>query len=239
MTKIINIILIIIILVIIYYCIRNNKNDISNNPQNDILYNPQNDIVDNYLNNIPINSSNNTPNNNTQNIEKFIDLNTEYINFDYNTRPIEKEFIKEQEFGAFLNTWYPNTWIDHIDKNGNPVYNKVIKKEKNIIDVPKSSFSYDFNNTKTTNISSALKPEDKGKTIKEIYDNSMVNYKNLEPKKIQISDETSDVIMQGGSNLSYFAADTWTYEDEHSINGGLIYNDVYGDDPMSNTVSVF
>ena len=45
--------------------------------------------------------------------------------------------------------------------------------------------------------------------------------------------------MPGGSNLEYFTSDTWTYEDEDANNGGLIYDNVYGDDPMSNTVAVF
>ncbi len=231
----INVILIIVILIIIYFCIQNNTlNDTLNDSSNNIT----NNIPENK--NISINSPNNISEN--KNIENFTDLDTKYIKFDYDIRPIEKEFIKEQKDGAYLYTWYPNTWVDHIDENGQPVYNsrdQVTGRKETIIDGPKSSFSYDFNNTKTTNISSALKPEDKGKTIKEIYDNSMVNYKNLGPKKTQVTDGTSDIIMQGGSNLGYFAADTWTYEDEHENNGGLIYDDVYGNDPMSNTVSVF
>jgi hypothetical protein len=89
-------------------------------------------------------------------------------------------------------------------------------------------------------MSGVLKPEDnQGKTIKEVYDNSMVDYKKLGPKKNMVSDENSDVVMPGGSNLKYFTTDTWTYENENPENGGLIYNNLYADDPMSNTVSVF
>jgi hypothetical protein len=227
MAEIFNIILIIIILIIVYYCIQNNKKKELINISNDTSNNLPNYIPNNIL---------------KTNIENFNDLDTKFINFDYDLRPIEKEFIKEQNDGIYLNTWYPNTWIDYIDENEKPVYNSrenVTGKKETIIDGPKSSFSYDFNNTKTTNISSALKPEDTGKTIKEIYDNSMVNYKNLGPTKNQITDETSDIVMPGGSNLTYFAADTWTYENENESNGGLIYDNVYGDDPMSNTVAVF
>jgi len=242
MTEIINIILIIIILIIIYYCIKNNKTpnipNISNIIPN-ILTIP---TIPDIITNIPNIISTTSDVISNSNIENFVDLDTKNINFDYDLRPIEKEFIKEQNDGAFLYTWYPNTWIDHIDENGNPVYNsreEISGNKETIIDGPKSSFSYDFNITKTTNISSALKPEDKGKTIKEIYDNSMVDYKNLGPKKNQITDETSDIVMPGGSNLNYFSADTRTYENEHESNGGLIYDNVYGDDQMSNTVPVF
>lgn len=237
MTEIIIIILIIIILIIIHYCIQNNKNNeltkIAINTPNNTLYNTPNNTPYNIPYNISVKKTN---------IENFTDIDTKYINFDYDLRPIEKEFIKEQKDGAFLYTWYPNTWIDHIDENGNPVYNSrenVTGKKETVIDGPKSRFSYDFNNTKTTNISSELKPEDKGKTIKEIYDNSLIDYKKLGPKKNKITDETSDIVMPGGSNLTYFSADTWTYENENDINGGLLYDNVYGDDPMSNTVSVF
>ena len=29
--------------------------------------------------------------------------------------------MKEQIQGVNLNTWYPNTWIEKIDENGNPI----------------------------------------------------------------------------------------------------------------------
>jgi hypothetical protein len=140
-----------------------------------------------------------------------------------------------------MHTWYPNTWIEKIDENGNPIYNsrdnmsQEISKDNSSI--PKTSYSYKFNETKTKNISGVLKPEDsQGKTIKEIYDNSIINYKTIEPRKNMISDESSDIIMPGGSNLQYYTADTWTYEGD---NGGLFFDDVHADDTMSNFVSVF
>ena len=62
-------------------------------------------------------------------------------------------------------------------------------------------------------MSGILSPEDiSGKTLKEVYDNSIVNYRTLGPNKNRITDENDDVIMQGGSNLKFFTADTWTYE---------------------------
>jgi hypothetical protein len=214
--EIFNIILIITILVIAYYCMQNN-----------------NEIKSDNITNIK----------EQETVENFIDLDTKYIKFDYDLRPIEKEYLKDQKDSAYLYTWYPNTWIERIDENGNPIYNsrdKVTGKVDIVIDEAKSSFSYEFNNVKTVNMSGVLGLENsQGKTIKEIYDNSMVDYKNLGPKKNRISDDTSDIVMPGGSNLEYFTADTWTYENEDANNGGLIYDNVYGDDTMSNNVAVF
>lgn len=225
MKEVFNIILIITILFIVYYCIQNSN---TNNKQNSNIVPGQNIITNDEPGKI---------------IEKLTNIDTKYINFNYDLRPIEKEFIKEQKDGVHLNTWYPNTWIDHIDENGNPVYDSrehVTGRTDTIINEPKTNINYDFNTNKTNNMSGVLKPEDfKGKTIKEVYDNSMVDYKALGPQKIRITDENSDIVMQGGSNLSYFTSDTWTYQDENPENGGLIYDNVYGDDPMSNTVSVF
>ena len=217
MLEIFNVILIVIILVTIYYLIENNKDN-----KKEINYS------------IPLNIPQAK-----ETIERFEDKDTKYINFDYDTKPIEQEVIKEQKEGVYLNTWYPNTWIERIDENGNPIYNSrenITKEPKDstkiILDyMPESSKSYEFNKNK---------PEDNdGKTIKEIYDNSMVDYKKLVPIKNKISDETSDIVMPGGSNLTYFTPDTWTYDQENPENGGLIYNNVYGDDPMSNNASVF
>jgi hypothetical protein len=233
MNQLFNIILIIIILIVVYKCIQCTKE-----PKPEIkefkpnIIEPKPEIIEytNTKSNLPI-------------IENFVDLDTKYINFDYETRPIEKEFIKEQKDGAYLYTWYPNTWIEKIDENGNPIYNNrenVTGEKDTFIDGPKSSSSYEFNNVKTVNMSGILKSEDsQGKTIKEIYDNSTVDYKKLGPQKNRITDETSDIVMQGGSNLEYFTADTWTYENENQENGGVIFDNVYGNDPMSNTVSVF
>lgn len=213
MPEIFNIILIVIILVIVYHCMQCSKSE--NNTRQEENIKQEKHVIENF-----------------DNIK-----DTKYITFDYNDlRPIEKEYIKEQEQGAFLYTWYPNTWIDHIDENGNPVYDSrdhVTGKPDTFID-PKSSASYDFNNIKITNMSGVLKPEDsQGKTIKEIYDNSMVDYKNLGPKKQIITDETSDIVMTGGSNLVYYTPDTWTYENETPENGGLLYNNLYANDPMT------
>jgi len=218
MKEIFNIILIIIILIITYHVINYNKN---NNLKNNIE--KLTDINQQY-NNIIV------PNN-VITLEK-------NIKFNYDIRPIDNEFIKEQKQGVNLNTWYPNTWIEKIDENGNPIYGSRESSDPFLIK-QKTNSSYDFNNMKTENIDSVLKKEDVGKTIKEVYDNSIIDYKKLEPKKIMIGDENSDIIMPGGSNLTFFNSDTWTYENEKPENGGIIYDGIYANDELSNNVSVY
>ena len=112
MKEIFNIILIITILVTVYYFIQNSTKNTTNTSTENIASLSTNINTNTNKSIIP----------EQKQIEKFTNLDTKYINFDYDLRPIEKEFIKEQKNGVYLNTWYPNTWIDHIDENGNPVY---------------------------------------------------------------------------------------------------------------------
>jgi hypothetical protein len=220
MKDLFNIFLIIIILISLYYYMQSKNNNLI---YNKIIPIEQENIINQY----------------EKPIESFINLDTKYISFDYGLRPIDNKFISDQINESYMNTWYPNTWIDKIDENGNPIY----KSRNNLKDtsgIPKTSYSYDFNNVKIKNISGVLKSEDnQGKSIKEIYDNSIVDYKLLYPQKNMLTDDTSDIIMSGGSNLQYYTADTWTYENENQENGGIIFDNVYGDDPMSNNVSIF
>ena len=218
MSELFNIILIIIVLIVAYHIIHYNKN---NNLKNNIE--KLTDINQQY-NNIIV------PNNV---IEK-----EKNIKFNYDIRPIDKEFMKEQIQGVNLNTWYPNTWIEKIDENGNPIYGSRESSDPFLIK-QKTNSSYDFNNMKTENVDSILKKEDVGKTIKEVYDNSIIDYKKLEPKQNMIGDENSDIIMPGSSNLTFFNSDTWTYENEKPENGGILYDSIYANDELSNNVSVY
>ena len=215
MKEIFNIILIIIGLIIAYHVIH--YNNLKNNIENLTDINQQyNNII------VP---------NNVITLEK-------NIKFNYDIRPIDNEFIKEQKQGVNLNTWYPNTWIEKIDENGNPIYGSRESSDPFLIK-QKTNSSYDFNIMKTENVDSVLKKEDVGKTIKEIYDNSIIDYKKLEPKKNMIGDENSDIIMPGSSNLKFFSSDTWTYENEKPENGGILYDGIYANDELSNNVSVY
>jgi hypothetical protein len=48
-------------------------------------------------------------------------------------------------------------------------------------------------------------------TIKDIYDNSFVDYKKLIPKKKKKENDTSK---KAASNLSFLTSDTWIYGNE-------------------------
>ena len=68
------------------------------------------------------------------------------------------------------------------------------------------------------------------KTIKEIYDNSIIDFKkNIHKKKIN-----NNNIIQCGSNLNILSPNDWNYENENSLNGGEIINGLYGYDPLTN-----
>lgn len=218
MKEIFNIILIIIGLIIAYHVIHYNnfKNNIEN--LTDINQQYENIIIPNNI----ITSEKQEKN----------------IKFNYDIRPIDTKFMKEQIQGVNLNTWYPNTWIEKIDDNGNPIYGSRESSDPFLIK-PETNPSYDFNLMKTENIDSVLKKEDVGKTIKEVYDNSIIDYRKLEPKKNMIGDENSDIIMPGGSNLTFYNSDTWTYENEKPENGGILYDGIYANDELSNNVSVY
>jgi hypothetical protein len=137
----------------------------------------------------------------------------------------KNEPINKQKEELFIYSWYPNTWIEKIDDKGEPIYNS-------------RNDQFDTSSIPKTKININIE-DPQGKTIKEIYDNSIINYKSITPTKNMITDETLDNIMPGGSNLQYYTADTWTYENEKQENGGLIYDNVYANDTLSDFVSIF
>lgn len=178
------------------------------------------------------------------NLDKFIYNNVEPSNkveFNYDQiRPIDKKFLKEQEFGSQLSTWYPNTWIERIDENGEPVYNS----RENITGVredfieSKARFTYEFNSPRTVQMDGVVDPDDfkdgRGRTLKEIYDNSFVDYKKLVPKKRMVQVDPDQLNTQAaGSNLSYITPDTWVYDQEKPENGGKFDNGLMADDPLA------
>jgi hypothetical protein len=75
-----------------------------------------------------------------------------------------------------------------------------------------------------------------GMTLKEIYDNSFIDYKKIVPNKKMIETDPTKLNTQiAGSNLSFISPDTWIYEQEKPENGGKIpglYGEVYGHDPL-------
>jgi hypothetical protein len=186
--------------------------------------------------------------------------------------PIENQFLEEQEYGTNVNILYPNTWIDCVDSHGTgmPQWNsreETTGKVDKII-LPRALNSYSFNKEKIVNMGGIINPNDilndtqginldtgnTGKKIKDIYDNSFVNFKNLIPNKIIISDTfdtfngeiepseftTNTQLRQGASNLQYLTPDTWIYENEKGENGGAMYINkniaVYASDPSTDGI---
>ena len=75
-----------------------------------------------------------------------------------------------------------------------------------------------------------LIPLSDNKTIKEIYDDSILDYKKNIPKKKL----NNNNIIQCGSNLNILSPNDWNYDNESSLNGGEIINGLYGYDPLTN-----
>jgi len=170
------------------------------------------------------------------------------IKFNYDKpREIDKQFQKEQDYGAGLKTWYPNTWIERIDENGQPVYGSREKETGNVENFieSKARFTYEFNSPRSVQMDGIADPEDfkdgKGRTLKEVYDNSFVDFKKLVPKKEVVGDSSVQTYSQSGaSNLSFISPDTWIYENEKAENGGQILKGLYASDPLTmDSVAIF
>ncbi len=214
MEKIFNVILIVGILVTLYFCIQKNKDE-------NIV--PTKKITENF------------------NTDKLFFNETEppkKIEFNYGQlRPIDKQFLKEQEIGVNQKSWVPNTWIDHIDENGNPVYKS--REEPNIETFieSKARFSYEFNSPRTVQMDGIADPSDfkngKGRTLKEIYDNSFVDYKKMVPEKRKMDLDGMVPTKNAGSNLSFIEPDNWVYENEKPENGAKFDNGIFAYDPYA------
>lgn len=233
MEKILNVVLIIGVLVTLYFCIQK--------------YNKQNDLK----------STSKTKEKSIENfnMDKIYKIETDpesitdqTIKFNYGElRPIDKQFQKEQDYGVGLKTWYPNTWIEKIDENGEPVYNSREKQTGNVEKFieSKTRFTYEFNSPRSVQMDGIADPNDfidgKGRTLKEVYDNSFVDFKKLANKKNMIGESSKQTYSQSGaSNLSFISPDSWVYENENAENGGQILKGLYASDPLTNdSVAIF
>ncbi len=227
MEKIFNVVLIIGVLVALYYSIQKYKKDNQvNKPIKNVKTESEEKEVENF------------------NMDKIYYIEKEKdssIKFNYEEeRPIDKQFQKEQEYGAGLKTWYPNTWIERIDENGNPVYSSREKEtgvKEGFIE-SKARFTYEFNSPRSLQMDGIADPDDfkdgKGRTLKEVYDNSFVDFKKTAPKKKMIGDSSEQIYSQtGASNLSFISPDSWIYENEKAENGGQILKGLYASDPYT------
>ena len=263
MEEIINFLLIIAVYILIYYYIRKYKNIKNIKKNKNIINikkcnkeNKTNDDVKSTdlikeikINDEPKNNDNKNKDNDTNEIlNKYWNIDKinyeEYIkpkkiDYDYNIEDLEIQFMNEQKNGVHFTTLCPNRWIQSFDPDGNPIYNS----RENVTGVletfiePKVRFNYEFNKEKTLIMSGIIDPDDfidgRGKAIKEIYDNSFVDFKKLTPKKTiidNVTEEKSNSI-QAASDLYYLPPDNWIYENEKQENGGKSIEGIYASDP--------
>jgi hypothetical protein len=157
-------------------------------------------------------------------------------------KPIEKQFLEEQEHGVNLRIKYPNTWIEKINPDGTPEYNsreKVTGIPDTSVD-PRAEFSYKFNeNSDPVSVASSRVIDINGpdslnkfydKTLKEIYEKSCVDYKDYVPYKEIIENKDNLNISDGASHLKYINPDMWVYQNEKPENGGKIADGLYAVD---------
>ena len=163
----------------------------------------------------------------------------ENVKYDYENgiTDHEKQFLIEQEFGMNLATINYNKWINHIDENGNPVYltTEQITGQPTIIVENKTRNTWEFNKPKISNPDGHIEIN-QGRKIRDIYDNSILDYKKLTPKKEMVENINYS---NGASSLSFYTPDKWTYKDEKLENGGSS-NGIFANDPSTTgSVAIF
>jgi hypothetical protein len=169
-------------------------------------------------------------------------IQTNKIKFDYTEKPFDKKFQDEQKNAVNMNTWYPNTWIESIEEDGTVIENsrEKVTGENPILFDSNVRNSFEFNETKPAKFDGTIDPADfngTGKSIKEIYDNMLVDYKKTVPKK---ESKENDSTVKAASGLSYFSSDTWLYDNEKPENGGMMEGGIYAADLSSiGNVAVF
>jgi hypothetical protein len=221
MEKIFNVLLVFGVLIALYFCIQKHKQE---NNNKEIYSKTPSEVIEKF---------------NMDKIKYDQPIESKKIKFDYEMRPIEKQFIYEQKYGASVTPHYSNTWIESIDSNDNPIYNSRDKVTGNIETFiePKARFTYDFNKEKTINMDGIADPDDfidgQGRTLKEIYDNSFVDFKKLVPTKKIINEKPNTNIMKAASNLYYLTPDVWVYENERPENGGQSVDGILPNDPST------
>ena len=131
------------------------------------------------------------------------------IHFDYDTVPteepkksIEDRYQEELISGAIVNPHYiNNNFSDQRVIYNNDIYTKPIHINRTL---------------------DSMDENDLPKTIAQIFDESITDFKKLTPPK---ESKTGDFIIQGASNLSTFNPDEFVYDDEKPENGGVFGKD--------------
>jgi hypothetical protein len=131
------------------------------------------------------------------------------IHFDYDTVPIEEpkksiedRYQEELISGAIVNPHYiNNNFSDQRVIYNNDIYTKPIHINRTL---------------------DSMDENDLPKTIAQIFDESITDFKKLTPLK---ESKTGDFIIQGASNLSTFNPDEFVYDNEKPENGGVFGKD--------------
>jgi hypothetical protein len=153
MSEMITSIVLFAILVVLHYCIKQNKSSSKNTTESfvdtDKIY-----LKDPYI------------------MNEFADppstRKPKEMKFNYTIRPVDKQFLNEQEHGVNLNTWYPSTYIEKLDKNGKPIWGSREKStcSKDTMVQEKTRMTYDFNQPKSIHMDGPINP-DASCTLKE------------------------------------------------------------------------
>ena len=141
--------------------------------------------------------------------EKMVISGYPTIHFDYASvsseepkEPIEDRYQKELKTGAIVNPQYTNNnFSDQRAIYNNDLYIKPIHINRTVDKIDKN---------------------DLPKTIAQIFDESITDFKKLSPNK---EGQIGDFIIQGASNLSTFNPDNFTYDDEKPENGAIFGKD--------------
>jgi hypothetical protein len=166
------------------------------------------------------------------------------VEFDYDLREVDKKYLKEQEEGIVMNTINPNIWLEsNIDNK--PVY-KSLNKSKDESIAPfdyienKTRNSHKFNESRIKNIGGVMNENTVGKSIQEIYDNSLMDYKKLVPNKNNTIVDNTNNVRDAASELAYITSDMWLYDNEKQENGGEIVNGLFAfDNSANNSVAIY
>jgi hypothetical protein len=175
-------------------------------------------------------------------------IETEFIKFENNpTKEVINQFQKEQKYGSNMAVKYPNKYAVKLDEKDNITYGDWKDLSGNPDDFLDTKVVYNEDLYKPTiaNADGRLDPNDPimaGKSIREIYDDSILDFKSLiiKKNKMKTLDGPREFKQTGASKLSYNMEDDWVYENEKPENGGEILDGFFASDPMvNNTPAIF
>ena len=142
-------------------------------------------------------------------------FNYDDINFNYEINPKiinDNDNVNKINYNI-IKSWQPNIYYDNKTKQNKTFNDNNNFLENNII------YKKDNNNENNDN-----------KTIREVYDNKILNFKKNIPNKIK----NNNNIIECGSNLHILSPNEWNYNDEKPENGGEIKNGLYAYDDLIN-----